>query len=573
MAYTTGGPNYGPQPTHPGEAPKSGRTKKGLIALGAVVGVGAVVGGSVWAATTFFVTGAQPAEALPDSTIVYASVDLDPKGAQKVEAIKMLRKFPAIQDELKLDPDDNPIQRFFNESEACDGVDYADDVEPWLGSRAAVAMVDLDGEPQPVGVLQVKDADKAEAGVKTLQEKCGSPTTDEPSSDSEDGGGAFVVSGDWLIAAETEEIADRVAQEGTDSPLSEDDSYTKWTDAAGDDGIITVYVAKGAADFAEDGFEQLGSTIPTPSTDFGSDTDSDFDSDFDSEFDFDTDTDSDLDSEFDFDTPSSEPTELPEEIKDALKDFDGAAMKIRFEDAGLELETAVGVSEEWRELVGEAVASDLVGSLPEDSIAAFGLRFEDGWVDRMAEQFASVAGEDMSVEEFYSDVEDETGLALPEDLETLLGEGIAVALGPDIDSDAIANGGPEELPVAVKVKGDPDEIDEVLEKIRAQMDDDAELLTASEGDGVVAFGPHSEFRDEVAKDGSLADNEVYDEIVGSDDAVAVFFVNFNASDDWLVRLAEDSDEAAENLEPLRAFGMSAWVEDDVNHGLLRLTTD
>ena len=62
-------------------------------------------------------------------------------------------------------------------------------------------------------------------------------------------------------------------------------------------------------------------------------------------------------------------------------------------------------------------------------------------------------------------------------------------------------------------------------------------------------------------------------VVESDEAQSLLFVNFNADDDWLVRLTGDSPEVSKNLEPLSAFGVSGWVDDDVVHGLLKVTTD
>ena len=53
----------------------------------------------------------------------------------------------------------------------------------------------------------------------------------------------------------------------------------------------------------------------------------------------------------------------------------------------------------------------------------------------------------------------------------------------------------------------------------------------------------------------------------------MLFVNFDTDEDWLVRLTGDSPEVSTNLEPLSAFGMSSWVDDDVVHGLFKLTTD
>ena len=101
MSMTPGGPEYldgsGPVGSaHAGDQRPGNDNRKRLIALGALVAGGAVVAGGAWAATSFFATGSQPAEALPDSTVAYFSVDLDPSGGQKIEAIKTLRKFPGV---------------------------------------------------------------------------------------------------------------------------------------------------------------------------------------------------------------------------------------------------------------------------------------------------------------------------------------------------------------------------------------------------------------------------------------------------------------------------------------------
>ena len=62
-------------------------------------------------------------------------------------------------------------------------------------------------------------------------------------------------------------------------------------------------------------------------------------------------------------------------------------------------------------------------------------------------------------------------------------------------------------------------------------------------------------------------------VVESDDAQSVLYVNFDADDDWLVRVTEDMPEVSENVAPLSAFGVSGWVDGDVMHGLVKLTTD
>ena len=38
-------------------------------------------------------------------------------------------------------------------------------------------------------------------------------------------------------------------------------------------------------------------------------------------------------------------------------------------------------------------------------------------------------------------------------------------------------------------------------------------------------------------------------------------------------MGDDDDEFLDNLEPISGFGVSGWVDDDVAHAVVRLTTD
>ena len=114
----------------------------------------------------------------------------------------------------------------------------------------------------------------------------------------------------------------------------------------------------------------------------------------------------------------------------------------------------------------------------------------------------------------------------------------------------------------------------MLDKIAAQAGPEvAELMQVTEGDGYAVLALQDGYRGELEGGGSLGDSAAYAEVVESDEAQSVLFVNFNADDDWLVRLTGDSPEVSKNLEPLSAFGVSGWVDDDVVHGLLKVTTD
>lgn len=555
MSMTPGGPADGPEyldGSGPAQSAPDNDNKKRLVALGAIVAGGAVVAGGAWAATSFFSTGAQPAEALPASTVAYFSVDLDPSGGQKIEAIKTLRKFPGFVDEVDLQADDDLRERFFEEmtsSGECEGLDYDADVEPWLGSRAAMAMVDLgEDEPTPVGVVQTTDSGKAEDGLGSLVDACGG------GEDAEGDVGGWVVDGDWIVLAETKEIAQQVVDAADGSTLAADASFGEWTGEAGDDGVMSVYVGKGVTKF----LDELGVMGPMGGMGMMGTPGSPMDEG----------------SWLAEEAPSEE--EIPDELRQMIDDFDGMAATVRFDDGAVEIEYAMSnYQPDLTKYVDSRTGADMVAGLPDDTLAAFGLSLEEGWAGAMLDYVKAALPEDSaSIDEQLAQLEAETGLALPEDLETLLGEGLTVSLGAGLDPDAVANGGPGEVPVGIRIDGDPDEIQAVLDKIAAQAGPElADYLQVTEGDGYAVLALQEGYRGDLEEGGSLGDSAAYAEVVEVDEAQSVLFVDFDADNDWLVRLTGDSPEVSKNLEPLSAFGMSSWVDDDVVHGLFKVTTD
>ena len=579
MSMTPGGPTNGPEyldGSGPVETAPANDNKKRLIALGAIVAGGAVVAGGAWAATSFFATGSQPAEALPDSTVAYFSVDLDPSGGQKIEAIKTLRKFPGFTDNVDLETDDDLRERLFEEitsSGECEGLDYAADVEPWLGSRAAMAAVDLgEDEPTAVGVVQTTDGGKAEDGLATLIETCGGDTAEGETGDETGDVGGWVVDGDWIVLAETKEIAQQVVDAADGSSLAADSSFAQWTGEAGDDGFMSMYVAKGVTKYVDDlgGLGMMGmpgALGPEPGM-----------SSFDEEC-FENAAPEDIEECFETssdDAASTETEEVPEEVQQMINDFDGAAATVRFDDGAVEVEYAMSnYNQDLSRFIESEEGVEMVAGLPEDTVAAFGFALEEGWAEALLDYVKTLAPEDTaSIDEQLAQFESETGLAFPEDIETLLGDGVSVSMGSGLDPDAVANGGPGEVPAGIRIKGDADEIQAVLDKISAQAGPEAaEFLQVTEGDGYAVLALQDDYRSALEGAGSLGDTATYSGVVDADEAQSVMYVNFNADDDWLVRLAEDIPELSENLEPLAAFGFSTWVDDEVVHGVMKVTTD
>jgi hypothetical protein len=505
----------------------SGSRRVAIIAAVAVA-IAAVLGGGAYAAYTLLSGGGpRPAEALPSSTVAILSVDLDPSAGQKIAAIKTIRKFPALKKSLGLNADDDLREFAFDKltDGGCNGINFDDDVSPWLGKRAAFAAVDLgDKDPAPAIALQVTDPVKAKKAFAAIV-KCAEPGDDF----------AFVVGDDYLIASDSPAHAQAILEKGEKAPLSDDKAYQKWTDAAGDQGVVTFYVAKKAVDYLVDELASFGGFLSSGSAE-------------------------------------DDPTKA---AKKALAKFQGLGGTVRFADGGMELAMAGGGLSN-----GSATVGKKVGALPKDTAVAFGLGVPDGYAKTFVDQFKGAAGTD--TEDFISQAETETGLDLPDDLQTLLGDALTLSLGGEAPATLDDLAGPDELPVGLLIHGDADKIEAVIEKIEERtglsLSDVPVVLSA--GDGKVALSPSSEYADELLKSGSLGSSANFKAAVpDADRAMAILYVNFDSP--WrnivIDLIGKDSSSDAKdfdaNTKPLKSLGVSSWVDGDVTHALVKIATD
>lgn len=553
--------------------PTDGRGRRTAWVVGGAVAVLGVVGGGAWAAMSFLQSGPQAAEALPASTLAYASIDLDPSGGQKIEALRMLRKFPVLRKELGVDSTDDVRRLVFEgiqEDGVCPDLDYARDVEPWLGDRMAVAAVDTGGSggPAPVVVLQVSDDDAARSGL-TKFIACADTTADEELSAEDDAAGdlratrdpvAFEVSDGWALVGAAQDVVDSIARDAATSSLADDATYQRWTGEAGDPGIATFYVSPAAGDVIAEQLGTLGGVLGSgPEAYVGSS--------------------SSADSGWSSSSASAAPMAFhaagPDSATRALEDFGGLAATLRFDGAGLELEMAADAEGQTGTFAGSDDGTAMVRSLPADTVAAAGFGLRDGWFSALVDQLAAPTG--MSPDRLVAQMERESGLDLPADAETLAGDSLALAVGSGFDARTFfSSDSPAGLPIGLKVHGDGPGIERVLDKVRAKVrpgSAEAELLASSQEGDVVAVGPSEDYRTELLDDGGLGAAEAFRDVVReSDRASGIVYVSFDAGG-WLDGLAEDDPDAAANLRPLQALGMSTWLDGTTGHAVLRLTTD
>ncbi|HEX4977604.1 MAG TPA: DUF3352 domain-containing protein, partial [Nocardioides sp.] len=146
------------------------RVRRPWVVAGAAVAlVGAAAGG--WAAAQLLGGGDDPAVAVPALAVGYVALDLDPDAAQKVEALRMAKKFPALAEQLDLGVRDDLRRWLFEErfAEVGCGLSYDDDVAPWVGDRFAVAAVPGAEGASPLMVLAVEDRAAAEQAVRDVE--------------------------------------------------------------------------------------------------------------------------------------------------------------------------------------------------------------------------------------------------------------------------------------------------------------------------------------------------------------------------------------------------------------------
>ena len=111
----------------------------GLVAIVA----GTAAAGVGWTAfSRLNGAGPQPESVLPADTVAFMKVDLNPSAAQKVAAVRFALRFPEAKGQVTETSDLRKVafDQMKQDSELKD-VDYAADVEPWLGERFGVGLL------------------------------------------------------------------------------------------------------------------------------------------------------------------------------------------------------------------------------------------------------------------------------------------------------------------------------------------------------------------------------------------------------------------------------------------------
>lgn len=222
---------------------KPSRLRTGIVLGGAATAALVLVGGGVFAYSALDGGGAQPEAALPDTAFAYVRVDLDPSATQKVNLLRLANRFPDLATDLDVDlGDDADLRKLVVDAIAKSGtceIDYATDVAPWIGRRAAIAVLppvegaatgDAGSAPEPVVALQVTDEGAARAAIESGL-GCGDGA--EPAQ-------VAFADGYALITSEQVEASDVVAA-AKKAPLADAPQFAADMKALGDPGLISYW--------------------------------------------------------------------------------------------------------------------------------------------------------------------------------------------------------------------------------------------------------------------------------------------------------------------------------------------
>jgi hypothetical protein len=222
---------WGHQPTP--QAPRSNKALKwGAFGAAGVLSLGLLGGGAVFAYSKINGGGAQPEAALPGNSIAFAKIDLDPSADQKLDGFRFIRKFPGAQDAVNGIDENGDLRKEIFESLQDDGefqgVDYAQDVEPWLGQRIGMAVVPSadGGDPGVVMALASTDEDAATQGLAKM-------TGD---------GGYCSVQPDFAICGDEQSVVDKAVNDTKSGSLEDNDNFSQDMGDLGEDGIASAWL-------------------------------------------------------------------------------------------------------------------------------------------------------------------------------------------------------------------------------------------------------------------------------------------------------------------------------------------
>lgn len=477
----------------PGPAsPQRRRTSRALLVGGVATVLVLGVGGAV-AIQQLSGSGPRPSDVLPGDTFGYVQVDIDPSAGQKLAAVRFLGKIPEIKDLESGDAREKLWDLAVAESDdACvKDFDFAGDIDPWLGDRVGLGLRPggTPEDPNVVVALQVKDQDQAMSTLARLAD-C-----------SEGGDDVDLRAKDGYVLFTRHGQGDATLAEIDKGSLSQNSTFTEDMTALGEQGVAATWWNLGPASKELSG-DMLGMGT------------------------------------------AAEPQDVQGRVAAALR-FDPDYAEL----AGIA--RGVGGTQTLKPVDGDAAE---LTNLPDDTLAAVHISggaqlLDQAWPElkKQIDGMASAGGMDDPLGE----IEDELGIALPDDLKILLGSSFTLSL-PDQEfgSDVPAIG-------AKVVTSDAQRAEEVVTTIEDASGAAGMLTKSVDGDRFyVATTP--DYVDRLKAGGKLGDTDGFKAaLADATDADYAVYVDLDRLEK--LYLPELDGEARTAVEAMRSIGMSTNV--------------
>ncbi|MBO3744505.1 DUF3352 domain-containing protein [Streptosporangiaceae bacterium NEAU-GS5] len=476
----------------------SRRPKGWIIAVAAALVVGVLAGGGVWAASKLLGGGSQPQDVLPGgNAIAYVRLDLDPAANQKLALFSIGRKFSSTKKAFS-STDEDPRKALFSAIQEGSGAkfDYAKDIEPWLGSRVGVVVLNpakAGAEPGFAAAIQVKDEGAAKAGIAKL-------------SDGAKTGLAF--RDGYAIIAETQAKADNYAKA---TPLAQNETFKNDLAALGEPGILSFWADLGKLA----GLSLVG-------------------------------------------TGASVDQSMLDQVKNTR-----LAGALRFDGNYAEL---AGITR-GASPVAQPPKPVTIGELPASTVGAVSF---SGLGDIISKQWPQIqkaiesSPDGQSFTQQIEQLKQSYGLSIPDDLISLFGSSISIA----VDGDGIDGGQPK---IGAVLTTDPTKAQEVLGKIQKFLADTGTTfpLATATGDGKLVVASAQDYADTLGTAGTLGDDEGF-KLAVPDAGKATYAMYVNLDKLEPLYTANMSEEEAADIKVLRAVGLSGQYSGGESSFTLRV---
>lgn len=494
------------------------KKKTGLI-VGGTLAAAVVLGGGAYAAVNFMgESELNLASVTPANSFVYAELDLDPSGKQKINAVGSINKIEEIVNSMEEKEEDK-----MNVEEALYEEQFPDipleEINEWSAGQMAWTAVErsgdkyADGSHYGITIYEITDSEKAQATVdKVLAQK-----DDEKSGRHNLEKAHYEVLDGYMVVAENKEAYEAYQSAVSKGVLSDDPNFTSDRESFDDDfGYVWSDIG-----LAQKALNKEAKSNPVASPYAGVVADEEEQPEVEGRF----------AGSLSFQNKSIDLTMKTFQVK-----VDGETITDESEDTGM----------------------PLLGELHKDSVAGFAISDPSGNLKRNWSDMEKTLSK-VELAQFETAIQEFTGVAIPEEAENLLGNEITVGLGLEPETETT----PMDFNFEALAKGDTKDAWNKIADTTKQMGGEIQL-DVSEKDGTTRISKSGYD----APSDKLSTHELYSAgLPDIEKSTTALWLNIDELVDSLPQDAQDEIK----VEDLGVIGMTTQAVDGESVAKVRWT--